>query len=185
MKFKIIGAGILFVVLSAVTIVVDGLIDDVQKSDVIVILGNKVELDGTPSPTLQSRLEKGLELYEKQMAPLIIVSGGLGKEGYQEAEVMQEYLVSRGVPKDVVIADNEGFDTFLTAQNTKNILRERSLTSVLVVSNYFHISRTVLAFKKSGIDTIRSAHAHYFWIGDMRSIPREVVGYIYYFFRKY
>lgn len=188
MKLKITTVSILFLILGfigSIAIVFDGLTDDIQKSDAIVILGNKVEIDGTPSPTLQSRLEKGLELYEKHLAPLVIVSGGLGKEGFEEAEVMQRYLISHGIRKKMIIVDNQGLDTYLTAQNTKNILKERDLTSVIVVTNYFHISRTKLAFKKSGITTIYSVHANYFWIGDVKSIPRELIGYVYYFFRKY
>jgi uncharacterized SAM-binding protein YcdF (DUF218 family) len=166
-------------------IVIDGLNDNVQKSDAIVILGNKVETNGIPSPTLASRLEKGLELYKQGTSNLIIVSGGLGVEGFKEGDVMRDYLVARGVPVNSIITDNRGSDTYMTAQNTKKIFDERGLDSALIVSNYFHISRVRLAFKRVGIDPVYSAHGHYFWIGDLRSVPREVLGYVYYFFRKY
>lgn len=98
---------------------------------------------------------------------------------------MRGYLIARGVPADAIITDNNGLDTYMTAQNTKKIFDERGLDSVLVVSNYFHISRARLALEKVGIDPVYSAHGHYFWIGDIRSVPREVAGYAYYLLRKY
>src|SRR3989344_4744686 len=170
---------------TALFIFCDGLIDTARPSDVIVILGNKVELNGTPSPQLRSRLDEGLELYNNKTAPLIIVSGALGKEGDEEADVMYSYLVAHGVPGADIIVDSNGLDTYQTAQNTAVIMRERNLHSAVVVSNYFHIARAVLAFRKMGIENISHAHGIYFSDRDFYSIPREVVGYCYYLIRSY
>lgn len=181
---KIVLFIIIFLVSTALLIITDGLIDNKNKSDLIVILGNKVELNGIPSLRLQSRLDKGYDLYMEGFAPLIVVSGGLGKEGYDEANVMKSYLIDRGVSKEAIITDNDGIDSFNTALNTKKILTDRNINSVLVVSNYYHISRIKLAFRKSGIEKVFSAHANYFEIRDLYSIPREVIGYYYYLIRK-
>jgi vancomycin permeability regulator SanA len=170
---------------AATAIVTDGLTDNVQKADVMVILGNKIELDGTPSKRLQSRLDKGIELYTNGYANTIIVSGGIGWEGFDEAKVMKEYLVANGIASESIVIDSKGIDSYNTAQNTKAFLAEHNLSSVLIVTNYFHISRTRLALKKFGVETIYSAHAHYFELRDLFSIPREVVGYLYYLVRKY
>ena len=180
---KIIITILITLMFIAILIVSDGLIDNANKSDLIVILGNKVELNGTPSLRLQSRLNKGYDLFTEGFAPLILVSGGLGKEGYDEAEIMKNYLIDRGISKDVIITDNKGIDSFKTAINTKQILTEGNLNSVLIVSNYYHISRTKLAFKKSGVEKVSEAHANYFEIRDLYSIPREIIGYCYYLFR--
>ncbi len=58
-----------WVVIHSVAISIDGLTDNVKKSDCILILGNKVNKDGALSARLQSRLDKGLELYKKELAP--------------------------------------------------------------------------------------------------------------------
>lgn len=180
---KIIIIGISFSSITAVSIVSDGLIDNVNKSDLIVILGNKVELDGSPSLRLKSRLDKGHDLYKQGFAPLILVSGGLGKEGFNEAVIMKNYLINQGVPKDIIITDDVGVDSWNTAKNTKQFMDEKSLSTVLIISNYYHISRTRLAFKKYRIEKTYEAHANYFEIRDLYSIPREVIGYYYYLFR--
>lgn len=59
-----------------------GLHDHVQKADAIVILANTVNPDGSMSNRLKGRLDRGLQLYRANFAPLIIVSGGMGAEGY-------------------------------------------------------------------------------------------------------
>src|SRR5688572_11326502 len=123
---SILSVGIIIFILFAIAIVVDGLNDNIKKSDVLVILGNKVEVTGMPSATLQSRLEKGFELYTQGIAGFIIVSGGIGKEGFDEAQVMKQYLVSKGMPSEAIIEDNKGIDTFSTAQNTRAILKEKN-----------------------------------------------------------
>src|SRR5580704_13458675 len=86
-------------VIGTVVLVVSGLCDDLGKADVGLVLGSKVESDGTPSARLRARLDRTLELYRAGYFPAVIVSGGIGKEGYDEAAVMRDYLVARGVPR--------------------------------------------------------------------------------------
>jgi vancomycin permeability regulator SanA len=179
----ILFTGITVCIITALAIIYDGLSDTIQQSDALIILGNKVELTGQPSPRLVSRLEKGFELYQKKMAPLIIVSGGVGIEGFDEAKIMRQYLVDKGIPSDAVLVDSYGVDTFSSAKNIQKIVKEKNLKSVLVVSNYYHISRTVFAFKESNIPEVYSAHANFFEWRDLFSIPREVVGFYFYMLR--
>ncbi|MCD5973637.1 hypothetical protein [Pseudomonas quasicaspiana] len=54
---------VFFVLLGVIGIVIEGLRDEVQVSDVGVVLGSKVIPDGTPSARLRARLDKAPELY--------------------------------------------------------------------------------------------------------------------------
>jgi vancomycin permeability regulator SanA len=92
-------------------LVTAGLRDHLGTADIGLVLGSKVALDGTPSPRLRARLDRALELYRSGYFPTVIVSGGIGKEGYDEALVMRDYLVSHGIPKGSVIMDSEGTTT--------------------------------------------------------------------------
>ncbi|NLC42724.1 MAG: YdcF family protein, partial [Clostridiales bacterium] len=157
----------LWFLIHIVIIAIDGLNDNIGISDVAVVLGNKVELDGKPSKALQARLDRALELYNKEHFKYIIVSGGIGKEGFDEAIVMKNYLVENGVSDEAVLLDQEGYNTFRTAQNTKTIMSEMDLNSVTIISQYFHITRTKLAFRKVGLDKVYSAHAKYFGLRDL------------------
>lgn len=171
--------------LGAVLIVADGLRDDIHPADVAIVLGNTVESDGRPSARLRARLDKAVELYRGGLFRHVIVSGGTGVEGFNEAEVMKRYLVSQGVPEGHIIADGEGLTTSLTARNAARVMKERGWQSALVISQYFHVSRTRLAVESYGVRPVYSAHAEYFELRDVYSIGREVVGYGAYLMRRY
>lgn len=171
--------------LGAVLIVTDGLRDDIHPADVAVVLGNTVERDGRPSARLRARLDKAVELYRGGLFRHIIVSGGVGAEGFNEAEVMKRYLITQGVPEDRIIADGEGLTTSLTARNAAQLMKERRWQSALVISQYFHISRTRLAVESYGVRPVYSAHAEHVELRDVYSIAREVIGYGAYLMRRY
>ena len=115
----IIGAMFLWFLIHILIITFDGLNDNLGTSDVAVVLGNKVELDGKPSKRLQGRLDRAVELYEKEYFNSIIVSGGTGSEGFDEAMVMKSYLVEKGIPEESIILDQDGYNSFMTAQIQK------------------------------------------------------------------
>ncbi len=158
-------------------IVVDGLNDEIGAADAAVVLGNTVERNGQPSERLKARLEKAVELYEKKLVGKIIVSGGFGVEGFEEADVMRSFLVSRNIPESNIILDRKGANTDKTAINTKQIMQAQNMRSVIIVTQYFHITRSRLAFQQAGIETIYAAHANYFELRDVYSILREFTGF--------
>ncbi|MBL4650529.1 MAG: YdcF family protein [Aureispira sp.] len=156
-------------------IIIDGLTDEVVSCDVVVILGNKVNENGQLSERLKARVDKGLQLYQKGWYQQILVSGGLGKEGHLEGDAMAAYLIQKGVPSAAILIDNKGNNTNATALNTKALFS--SQTSITIVSQYYHISRTRLAFQKAGFTSIYGVHADYFELRDFYSIFREFFGY--------
>jgi vancomycin permeability regulator SanA len=154
-------------------IAIDGLTDEVKKADCILILGNTVNEDGSLSPRLQSRVDEGLELYRQGLGRKILVSGGLGKEGYFEGTEMKKYLLGRGVKDGDVIVDNEGNTTLATALNFQRISTKQHWKSVIIVSQFYHITRTKLIVNKTGIYQVYSAHSNYFELRDLYSLCRE------------
>lgn len=156
-------------------IIFDGLSDDIQPSDVAVILGSKVELTGRPSARLTARLNRGIELYKSGVTKTLLVSGGTGTEGFNEAHVMRDYLSGKGVPLSRIIVDDMGFNTEETAKNCATIMKLHNFKSVLVVTQYFHIFRTRMALKSNHIYDVRSAHAQYFEFRDIYSTARETL----------
>lgn len=160
----------------------DGLKDELDYSDVAVVLGNKVEFSGEPSERLKGRLNKAIELYEKGYFENIIVSGGIGKEGYDEAEVMKIYLVEKGIQEDKILVDSGGYNSLMSAQNAKKIMSNMNFNSITIITQFYHISRTKLAFEKVGIENVQSAHADYFELRDIYSLVREFFAYYKYLF---
>lgn len=168
---------------AALFVVVAGMSEDVRPRDAAVILGSKVELTGQPSARLAARLERGAALWTSGAARVIIVSGGVGKEGYDEGLVMRDYLIGRGVPSASILVDSAGVDTEATALNCARLMRQHGLRSVTVVSQYFHVPRTRLALRAHGIANPGSAYARFFELRDLYSIAREVVALPVYWFK--
>ncbi len=166
--------------LHSTLIIIDGLSDEKGRSDYGVVLGNKVNEDGTLSERLKKRLDKGVELYNESKVGTLIVSGGVGSEGFDEGTVMAAYLKEKGVPVSKIIIDHTGVTTMATAINC----RQMNLTgeSITVITQYFHISRTKLAFQKAGFKNVKGAHAAYFELRDPYSIFREFFGFYKYLF---
>ena len=162
-------------------ITIDGLIDENNKSDLGVIFGNKVNPDGSLSERLQKRLDKGIEMYQDSIIKLIVVSGGLGKEGHYEGTKMFEYLIQKGIPKDKIIIDNFGNTTEASAENVKKM--NLKLKSVTVITQYHHVSRAKLAFKSKGFDKVHGGHANYHELRDVYSLVREFFAYYQYYFK--
>jgi vancomycin permeability regulator SanA len=150
---------------------------------VVVVLGNKVNEDGSPSPRLAARLDKALELYQSGDAEKIILSGGLGKEGHPEGTVMKAYLEQKGIPSAALIADDRGNTTWMTAENVRGILAGQD-PEMLVVSQYYHLSRSKMALRRMGFTQVRGVHADFQWEWrDVRSVIREFPGYYCYLIR--
>jgi len=163
--------------LHTLCISIDGLWDRYEKADAALILGNTVYPDGQMSDRLRRRVDKGLELYQNGWVRKLVVSGGLGKEGYYEAEVMKRYLLANGANEADIIVDNEGNTTYLSALNYRRISRQYGLRSVIAVSQFHHISRTRLALQKCGLKPVYAAHPAYFELRDLYALVREFFGY--------
>ncbi len=168
----------------AAYLVFDGCQDRLNPADAILVLGSKVKPDSTLSSRLKARLDRGYELYRDGLGSKIIVSGGVGKEGYSEAQVMATYLKGLGVPPGNILLDEAGNTTWRSALNFKRMADAKGLRSVILVSQYFHLTRAKLAFRKAGIAQVYSAHAHMSpEIREIYSVPREVIALDYYLVR--
>ena len=67
-----------------------------------IVPGSKVHSDGQPSPGLQRRLERALQVFRMGGVKAIVVSGGRGVEGCQEADVMRGVLLKGAIPADKI-----------------------------------------------------------------------------------
>lgn len=167
--------------LAMTAIAVDGLIDERAACDVAVVLGAKVRRDGTPSVQLTDRLVGGLDAWRRGDARYVMVSGGLGVEGHDEAQVMAAWLEARGVPRDRIIVDSDGWTTWHTAANARRVLDARGWSSALVVSSYYHVPRARLALERAGVPRVATARAPFrLALRDVYSLPREVLGWAWY-----
>ncbi len=172
---RLAAAALLLFCAHAAWIVVDGLADDPLPADVAVVLGTTVWPDGTLSERLEARTAAALRLYEDGLVRRVLVSGATGVEGHNEAEVMADWLVARGVPRRHVLVDPEGWNTWETARHTREILDREGFATVVAVTSYYRLPRTELALDRQGVDVIGTRRADLIWEPrELWSIAREV-----------
>lgn len=94
---------------------------------------------------------------------------------------MAEYLLNNGIPKRKITIDNKGNTTYLTALNFKE--KFPHVKSITIISQYFHISRAKLIFRKLGFEKVKGAHCNYYELRDTWAIVREFFGYYSYLFK--
>ena len=95
---------------------------------------------------------------------------------------MKSYLVAHNIPEEHIIADRRGLTTWETGIHTATIMKERGWTSALVITQYFHIARSVLTLKKNGVLNVHHVHADFFELRDIYSTLREAIAYVSYSF---
>jgi len=152
------------------------LVAPTSSADAAIVLGNEVKADGTPAKRLTARLQKACDLYSFELCKKIIVSGGVGKSGFDESLVMKAWLVERGIPPENILTDSKGVNSRRTAENAKLLMEENNLHGAVVVSQYWHLPRSVLACWQAGIAPLSSAAPRYHEMRDLYSIAREMVG---------
>lgn len=154
--------------------------DEARTADVILVLG-AAEYSGHPSPVLRARLDHALELYHRNLAPLIMTTGGAGGDPvFTEGTVGRAYLASHGVPPESIIVENEGESTVHSIALSGEILRRMGLRSVIVVSDGYHIYRVKKMLQFRGLNVFGSPRKEQY-PGPLRerwNYVKQAIGYI-------
>jgi uncharacterized SAM-binding protein YcdF (DUF218 family) len=144
---------------SLAAVLVTSQLDGRQPVDAIIVLG-AAQYNGRPSPVLRARLDHALGLYREGYAPLIVVTGGVGRgDTTSEAIVGRRYLVARQVPEDGVVAQPVGRSTRTSMTAVGDWLSERGLRRVLLVSDPFHMFRLRLEARRIDLEAYTSPTA--------------------------
>ena len=126
--------------------------DQARPVDAIVVLG-AAQYDGRPSPQLAARLDQVVDLWPRGLAPIVVVTGGKQPaDRFTEAEASARYLVEHGVPESALLFENEGQSTYESLETVADMLHERGLQSVLLVTDPFHALRSRLTAEELGLE---------------------------------
>jgi uncharacterized SAM-binding protein YcdF (DUF218 family) len=149
-------AGAIAYTVSLIMVLIVSQQDQRQPVDAIVVLG-AAQYNGRPSPVLRARLEHAIELYQDGEAPMVIVTGGVGRgDTTSEAAVGARYLVAHGVPDSAVVVEGEGRNTRASMNAVREWLSARRLHRVLLVSDPFHMFRLRLEARRMSLEAYTS-----------------------------
>ncbi len=126
--------------------------DQARPVDAIVVLG-AAQWDGVPSPVLEARLEKALQLYEEGLSPIIVTTGSkqIG-DRFTEAYAGLTYLLERSVPESSILVVVDGSNTFESLSATANVLTDRGIgNKVILVSDPYHALRAKEIAREVGL----------------------------------
>jgi len=136
--------------ISAVAVLVWSSRDEARPAQAIVVLG-AAQYAGKPSPVLRARLDHALDLWNRHLASLLILTGGTGSgDTTSEAAVGRKYAKRHGVPDSAILVENEGRTTSESMRAVAGMLEVRGLQSALLVSDPFHMLRLRILAKRFG-----------------------------------
>ncbi len=118
---------------------------------VAVVFGAKVQANGQPTRFLKDRLDAAIRLYKEDQVDVILLSGEKLHENFNEIDVMEKYLLDRGVKIEDTYLDGAGLDTYSTIYRTKNIYQ---FDKVILISQSYHLKRALFLGKVFGLDCI-------------------------------
>jgi len=119
-----------------------------QNVDCVMVLGAGL-WDGKPSPMLKERLDFGLEAYESGCTDRMLMSGDHGTEYHDEVNAMKDYLIEKGVERDVIFLDHAGFSTYESMYRARDVFEVKSM---VIVTQTYHLYRAVYDARKLGIE---------------------------------
>jgi SanA protein len=125
--------------------------DKLEKADCVLVLGALVYGDERLSLVLQDRVDYAIGLYNAGKADRLLLSGDHGQTDYDEVNAMMDYAVSKGVPKEDIFLDHAGFSTYESMYRARDVFR---VSSVIIVTQRFHVSRAVYIARSLGLKAV-------------------------------
>jgi uncharacterized SAM-binding protein YcdF (DUF218 family) len=111
-----------------------------MSKKIAIILGNRVNDDGTITKIQEQRLEMALEIEKEFQPDYFILSGGSPnkKAGISEALGMYNYLIEKGFNKDKLILEDQSYSTKQNAEFSIPIAEKLGADIIIVCSSLYH-----------------------------------------------
>jgi uncharacterized SAM-binding protein YcdF (DUF218 family) len=179
---------VLLAVLVCTLIVVQGQRDEARDSGAAVVLG-AAQWNGDPSPVLRARLDHALDLYHRGVVKRIILTGGVGAgDRLSEAAVGKQYLLDRQLSPEVLLLDERSATTWENLQNAADLARANGIDTVVLVSDPFHMLRSLKMARDLGLaaygSPTRTSPISGNRAEEARFVVREIWAYLVYLFAR-
>ena len=136
---------------SLAAVVVAARRDEARRADAIVVLG-AAQYNGRPSPVFRARLDQAARLFRRRLAPVVIVTGGVGTgEVLSEAVVGRDYLMSEGLPASALLTEDAGRTSAASVRAAARRIHARGGSTAVFVSDGFHLLRLGFLARRFGL----------------------------------
>jgi uncharacterized SAM-binding protein YcdF (DUF218 family) len=130
--------------------------DEAHRAEAIVVLG-AAQYNGRPSRVLAARLDHAADLYQRGLAPVVVVTGGRAEgDRFTESGASANYLHGKGVPDDAILREVQGRNSWQSLAASARFLKARGIHDVVLVSDPFHAARINGIAKELGLEAATS-----------------------------
>jgi SanA protein len=120
----------------------------VPKAQTVMILGASVYRNKIMSDMLRDRADTAIKIYQAGKAENILVSGDGKAKNYNEVEVVKNYLLEQGIPKEKLLLDYSGLDTYDSLYRARDVF---GVKNIIISTQNFHLPRAVFIAKNLGM----------------------------------
>ena len=132
-----------------------------DSCDYLMILGNQVVDEDTPSPLMLERIGRATEYLKENTECKAVVCGGITTDVQviTEAELMKKLLVESGINPERIILENKSTTTFENFEFARQVIESHSGkeikdVKVSFLSSDYHIHRATLIAEHFGFNNI-------------------------------
>jgi SanA protein len=119
-----------------------------HPAQVALIPGASVLPNKQPSNTLLGRLRAGIELYNREIVPKLLLSGDNSRKFYDEVHTMRDYCLRHGVRDEDIFLDHAGVRTYDTMARARGTF---AVKTAIVVSQEQYLPRALFLADTQGI----------------------------------
>lgn len=144
-------------------------------ADYCIILGAQWKAHG-PSEVLRRRLDRAIVYLKQNPGTKVIVSGGRGgDEPMAEAVGMRDYLIQAGIGEERILVEDRSSNTCENLEFSGRLL-DKQRDRVVVVTNNFHVFRSLGIAKKQGYANVEGLAASTTLGMEPNNLLREFLG---------
>jgi uncharacterized SAM-binding protein YcdF (DUF218 family) len=150
--------------------------------DAIVVLGGGTESPIYPRTTVEvggagDRVIYAARLYKQGVAPHLLLSGGyitsLEARATTPAQEMADLLRLMDVPDSALWLQNRSQNTYEDALYSSQMLKEKGITRIVLVTSAMHMPRAAALFRADGMDVIPAPTDYTLTEADFRPVTWE------------
>ena len=155
--------------------------DDRAPADCIIVLG--AGTDGKrPNAVFRERLNHAVTLYKEGYAAVILLTGGLtpGNE-HSDSYIAGQYLLELGIPEEAIVLEEHSTITQENLEFAKEIMNSREFSTAIIVSDPFHMKRSISMAKDYEIEAVSSptpTTRYQTWRSKLPFLARETFIYV-------
>lgn len=131
-----------------------------KTKKVVIILGNRLNDDGSITEIQKQRLELALEI-EKEFNPdYYILSGGPANPvpNKSEAQAMYEYLIEKDIKKERLILEDQSYSTVENAKYSIPIAKKLNPDLIIICTSAYHLGNPIYKTMESFINELKDSN---------------------------